>query len=209
MDKRAPVIPTLLSSCKFHWDTQRYSSQNLHQASMSSVTQTISEAVGTLKLRPSERQEEASPVAASTAAPASKPKWYSETANEGDARAPYKYAAYLPTFDGHLKLPPLEPFEHADPGLQALNDPDPRSFLRDAEVEDITPGFATEVLSGVRLEELDTRGRQQLALFVAQRGIVVSDVLQCHLFQADVGDATTGLPKSRELHRQRSRLANQ
>lgn len=148
---------------------------------MSSVTQTITEAVGTLKLRPSEHQEEASAATASTATPASKPKWYSETANEGEARAPYKYAAYLPTFDGHLKLPPLEPFEHTDPGLQALNDPDPRSFLRDAEVEDITPAFASEVLSGVRLEELDTRGRQQLALFVAQRGIVVSHVLHCSI----------------------------
>lgn len=165
---------------------------------MAAITETITEAVGTLRLRPSEAPTESSAVrpgatAATAGARPPKAKWYSETANEGDARAPYKYAAYLPTFDGHLKLPPLELFEHVDPGHQAVNDPDARSFLRDADVEDITPGFGSEVLSGVKLDELDTKGRQQLALYVAQRGVVVrgDSKRKLILLSADLGRPKT------------------
>lgn len=32
----------------------------------------------------------------------------------------YKYKDFLPVFRNDYKLPPLEPFEHRDPGLDAL-----------------------------------------------------------------------------------------
>ncbi|TNY22144.1 alpha-ketoglutarate-dependent sulfonate dioxygenase [Rhodotorula diobovata] len=85
----------------------------------------------------------------------------------------YKYAHLLPEWHTSLKLPPLEPFEHVDPGHQALKDPAPRSFLEGAAVRDITPNVGTEVTDGVDLTKLDARARSQLALFVAQRGVVV------------------------------------
>jgi len=32
----------------------------------------------------------------------------------------YKYKRFLPSFDQDFKLPPLEPFEHVDPGERLL-----------------------------------------------------------------------------------------
>lgn len=37
----------------------------------------------------------------------------------------------------------------------------------------LSPKFGSEII-GLQLDKLDTRARQQLALYVAQRGIVVS-----------------------------------
>ncbi|GAA5822222.1 hypothetical protein JCM3770_005856 [Rhodotorula araucariae] len=87
--------------------------------------------------------------------------------------AGYKYAKLLPEWTTSLKLPPLEPFEHVDPGHQALKDPQPRSFLDGAAVQHLTPEFGTEVRDGVDLTKLDARERAQIALYVAQRGFVV------------------------------------
>ena len=84
----------------------------------------------------------------------------------------YKYARFLPHYDPNFKLPPLEPFEHIDPGHAALNDPNPRSFLDSAKVQNITPKFGSEV-SGIQLSQLDSHGKSQLALYVAQRGVVI------------------------------------
>ncbi|GAA6028511.1 hypothetical protein JCM8097_007257 [Rhodosporidiobolus ruineniae] len=131
-----------------------------------SATEPLTTAVHSLSLRP-----EADPVKQAPAA--TKPKkaqWWSET-EDAKAGKPYPYAHFLPTFDAHLKLPPLEPFEHVDPGLAALNDPTPRSFLDEADVDDLTPEFGSDV-SGIQLSKLDTRGRQQLARYVAERGVV-------------------------------------
>lgn len=62
------------------------------------------------------------------------------------------------------------PLCHA--GHKALSDPDPQSFLRGATRDDLTPDFGSEIISGVNLRNLDERERAQLALFVAQRGVV-------------------------------------
>lgn len=35
---------------------------------------------------------------------------------KASSESAYKYARFLPTFDPSIKLPPLEPFEHVDPG---------------------------------------------------------------------------------------------
>lgn len=85
----------------------------------------------------------------------------------------YKYAHLLPEWHTHLKLAPLEPFKHVDPGHAALKDPQPQSFLDGAKVQQLTPNVGTEILDGVDLTKLDARGRSQLALLVAQRGVVV------------------------------------
>ncbi|GAA5975662.1 hypothetical protein JCM10908_005234 [Rhodotorula pacifica] len=85
----------------------------------------------------------------------------------------YKYARFLPEWTTTEKLAPLEPFEHVDPGHKALQDPNPLSFLENAEIRHITPDFGTEIVTGVDLTALGDRERAQLALFVAQRGVVV------------------------------------
>lgn len=99
------------------------------------------------------------------------------TGEEGPAPAlapydvDYKYARFLPTWDKTVHYPPLEPFEHVDPGHKALNDAHPRSFLDSAKVDDSTPGFGS-VIKGIQLSKLTTHEREQLALYVAQRGVV-------------------------------------
>lgn len=84
----------------------------------------------------------------------------------------YQYKKFLPSFDPGYKLPPLLPFKHEDPGHAALDDPTPRSFLDNANVHDLTPKFGSEA-SGIQLHLLDSRAKSQLALYVAQRGVVV------------------------------------
>lgn len=78
---------------------------------------------------------------------------------------PYRYAHLLGYWSTD-KYPPLEPFTHVDPGSRALNLPNPRAFLDNAtSVVDLTPHLGTEV-RGVNLAELDSNGRDQLALEV-------------------------------------------
>lgn len=102
-------------------------------------------------------------------------RWWGET---GEPEEAYPYRHFLPFFDKELRLPPLTPFKHFDPGHDALKHEDPQSFLANADVDELTPDFGSEV-SGIQLHELDTVGRQQLALYVAQRGVVVSPRLVC------------------------------
>ncbi|CAD6578603.1 MAG: hypothetical protein TREMPRED_002229 [Tremellales sp. Tagirdzhanova-0007] len=86
--------------------------------------------------------------------------------------ADYEYSAFLPTYDHDIKYPALVPFEHLDPGHAALSDSAPRSFLEGAKENRLTPKFGSEI-SGVQLSQLDARAKSQLALYVAQRGVVV------------------------------------
>lgn len=149
-------------------------------------------------------------------------QWWSETAKEGDV---YPYERFMPTFgephltslrtalmyavaDAHLKFPPLTEFEHTDPGHKAVNDPNPRAFLQNAIVEDLTPGLGTEV-SNIQLTALDEHARAQLALYVAQRGVVVS-VPNKFLRRVSLTLAipVTGLQRSRH-GRSRARVADQ
>ncbi|KAG6866880.1 hypothetical protein C0991_008817 [Blastosporella zonata] len=77
---------------------------------------------------------------------------------------PYRYAHLLPHFS-HDHYLPLTPFEHVDPGHRALSHPNPRSFLDNATVVELTPNLGNEV-HGVNLAELANEGRDQLALEV-------------------------------------------
>lgn len=80
---------------------------------------------------------------------------------------------FLPTWDPKQKFPPLKFFKHEDPGLRA--DKNLKNlFPEDAGVQlkKITPKFGTEV-RGVQLSTLSDAAKDDLALFVAQRGVVV------------------------------------
>lgn len=81
------------------------------------------------------------------------------------AEAPYRYARLLPVFSAD-RYPPLEPFEHVDPGHRALAHPNPRSFLDGVtNVHDLTPNLGSEI-RGVNLAMLTPDERDQVALEV-------------------------------------------
>lgn len=91
----------------------------------------------------------------------------------------YKYAWALPWFDERYKSKYFkdhhwEPFEHYDVGLRALTHKDPLAFLKKEGVttDELSPGFGTKV-RGIDLAALTADEKDQLALFVAQRGVVV------------------------------------
>ncbi|KAG6814031.1 hypothetical protein H0H92_003881 [Tricholoma furcatifolium] len=84
---------------------------------------------------------------------------------------PYRYAHLLPHFSQD-HYPPLTPFEHVDPGHRALTHANPRAFLDNATTVELTPNLGLEV-QGVNLATLSDEGRDQLALEVARRGVVV------------------------------------
>jgi len=65
------------------------------------------------------------------------------------------------------------PFRHEDPGHRALSHTDPLTFLQSASrVQEMTPVLGTEV-EGISLSRLTPSERDQLALLVARRGLVV------------------------------------
>ena len=70
-----------------------------------------------------------------------------------------------------LRYPPLTPFEHYDHGKDA--DPSfPDLLPKDkAKVDHLTPTIGSEI-RGVQLSQLTKEGKDQLALYVAQRKVV-------------------------------------
>ncbi|EJD04419.1 TauD-domain-containing protein [Fomitiporia mediterranea MF3/22] len=89
-----------------------------------------------------------------------------------EAEQPYRYTNLLPVFPNE-HYPPLEPYEHVDPGNRALNHHNPRSFLDAAtRVDELTPNLGTEI-HGVNLARLTNYERDQVALEVARRGLLV------------------------------------
>ncbi|KAL5384291.1 hypothetical protein DPSP01_005439 [Paraphaeosphaeria sporulosa] len=82
---------------------------------------------------------------------------------------PAKYPNYLPTWTDK-KYPPLEPFEHYEHGKDA--DSSFSNLLKDAtKVDDLTANIGAEV-HGVQLSKLTDAGKDELALFVAQKKVV-------------------------------------
>ncbi|KAK0523225.1 hypothetical protein OC834_003390 [Tilletia horrida] len=105
---------------------------------------------------------------------ASEPEWI---VYQGPNDENYKFKWALPAFDARYRNPdfkdaPLEPFEHVDVGHRALKHENPRSFLQNAQVNDLTPRFGSAV-SGIKLTQLTSDERDQLALFIAERGVAV------------------------------------
>lgn len=84
-----------------------------------------------------------------------------------------KYPDFLPSWNPTDKHSPLKFFKHEDPGCRA--DPElPNLFPKDTEFvnKKITPKLGSEV-RGVQLSALNDKGKDELALYVAQRGVVV------------------------------------
>ncbi|EAZ63022.1 oxidoreductase activity [Scheffersomyces stipitis CBS 6054] len=120
---------------------------------------------------------------------------------------------YLPTWNKAEKYEPLQFQEHIDAGTKA--DPAlPNLFNKGTEfkTKNITPKLGTEVF-GVQLSQLDSAGKDELALFVAKRGLVVfrdQDLAsKGPAFQTELGrhfgplhiHPTSGAPKDHpELH---------
>ena len=104
-----------------------------------------------------------------------------QSETEKKQEEPYKYTEFLPVFPKDEHYPPLTPFEHVDPGHRALTHPNPRAFLDNAtSVIEITPRLGTEV-RGVNLAQLDSDGRDQLALEVSSnaKDLLIHDA-PCH-----------------------------
>ncbi|KAI4236965.1 MAG: hypothetical protein L6R40_006017 [Gallowayella cf. fulva] len=91
---------------------------------------------------------------------------------EGDAHhAKANYLNYLPVWDPNEKHPPLEPFKHIEHGLDA-DATFPELLGPSVGREDLTTTTGT-VISGIQLSKLSDSGKDQLALFTAQRKVLV------------------------------------
>lgn len=91
-----------------------------------------------------------------------------------EEREGINYKEWEPVWNTADKFPPYEVFEHKDPGLKAdanLSNLFPKD-QGNYKVEELTPKFGSEV-KGIQLSELTDAGKNDLALFVAQRGVVV------------------------------------
>ncbi|KAK4953349.1 hypothetical protein LTR10_009058 [Elasticomyces elasticus] len=93
---------------------------------------------------------------------------YEAELNGSGKHAPAKYPHYLPYWED-VKYPALEPFEAVQPGKDA--DPSFPNLLANAEVKDVTANIGAEV-SGIQLSKLNKAGKDELALFVAQKKVV-------------------------------------
>ncbi|KAK5055995.1 hypothetical protein LTR84_012546 [Exophiala bonariae] len=98
-----------------------------------------------------------------------------ERAKELDADTKFGAASYpewLPVWDNEKGevYPPLEPFDHVEHGKDA--DPALPNLLKEGTViNDITASIGAEV-TGVQLSQLDNKGKDELALLVAQKKVV-------------------------------------
>ncbi|PVH93111.1 TauD-domain-containing protein [Periconia macrospinosa] len=85
-----------------------------------------------------------------------------------------KYAAYLPVYDTTTKYPPTELFDFDDRGGYA--DPAKPNLLQmengSLKVTRLTPRVGTEI-SGLQLSQLSDAQKDELALLIAERGVVV------------------------------------
>ncbi|RVD87830.1 uncharacterized protein DFL_002038 [Arthrobotrys flagrans] len=97
------------------------------------------------------------------------PKSYEKEISRKDTAPPPKYPNYLPTWNPDVKYPPLTPFEHYDHGKDA--DPTFPNLLKGAKVTDLTSNIGAEV-EGIQLSQLNDAGKDELALFVAQKKVV-------------------------------------
>lgn len=85
-----------------------------------------------------------------------------------NGHAPAKYPHYLPIWEP-TTYPPLELFEHYEHGKDA--DPTFPNLLKSAKIDDLCANIGAEV-KGVQLSKLNTAGKDELALLVAQKKVV-------------------------------------
>ena len=86
----------------------------------------------------------------------------------------YKYASYLPVYDNTTVFPATEPFEFTDKGTLA-DKAKPHLFNTSnpsVSVTKLTPRVGTEI-KGLQLSQLSDAQKNELALLIAERGVVV------------------------------------
>ncbi|PPQ96095.1 hypothetical protein CVT26_004727 [Gymnopilus dilepis] len=93
-----------------------------------------------------------------------------ENKTESSAKGP-SYPFYFPYFDNDEKWPPLELFDHVDPGSRA-DKAKPHLLTPNVQTTQLSPFLGTEV-SGVQISQLSKEGLDELALLVAERKVVV------------------------------------
>jgi sulfonate dioxygenase len=88
----------------------------------------------------------------------------------------YKYAHYLPVYDNVTTFPPTELFEFVDRGISAdkakphlFGTNDPNNTITATK---LTPRIGTEI-KGVQLSQLTDVQKNELALLIGERGVVV------------------------------------
>ncbi|ODQ66884.1 TauD-domain-containing protein [Nadsonia fulvescens var. elongata DSM 6958] len=94
--------------------------------------------------------------------------------------AKIKNKKYVPVWNRKDKYEPLTEFQHvdrghfADPSFKSLlsKKAGTQDYIDGVQVRNLTPKFGTEI-NGVQLSALDDAGKDELALYVAQRGVVV------------------------------------
>ena len=84
----------------------------------------------------------------------------------------YKYSAYLPVYDETTKFPPTEPFDVRDRGLEADKKKPELLNAPGAVFTRLTPRVGTEI-KGLQLSQLNDAQKNELALLVAERGVLV------------------------------------
>ncbi|KAJ5676181.1 Taurine catabolism dioxygenase TauD/TfdA [Penicillium macrosclerotiorum] len=110
------------------------------------------------------------PIKTNTEIPKEKPKVRRVIDEEG-GKTTATYPHYLPTWDHGEKYNPLEAFTHVDHGKYA--DQSFKDLLQEgSHVQKLTPTIGSEI-TGVQLSSLTSAGKDQLALLVAQRKVVV------------------------------------
>ncbi|KAJ7060085.1 hypothetical protein C8F01DRAFT_1026021 [Mycena amicta] len=81
------------------------------------------------------------------------------------------YPFYYPYFDVEEKFPPTELFEHTEAGLRA-DRTKPHLLTPNTTTRDISPYLGTEI-HGVQISQLSKEGLDELALFAAERKVLV------------------------------------
>lgn len=92
-----------------------------------------------------------------------------------NSRAKANFPAFLPTWDPKEKYGPLKFHHYDDPALRAdTSFPNlfPKSDENSITVKRITPKLGSEI-RGVQLSQLSRNAKDELALLIAQRGVVV------------------------------------
>lgn len=84
----------------------------------------------------------------------------------------YKYKHYLPVHDETTTFPPTEPFEFVDRGVKADKAKPNLLGANGVIATKLTPRIGTEI-SGVQLSQLNDAQKNELALLIAERGVVV------------------------------------
>lgn len=89
-------------------------------------------------------------------------------------KANYAYQSYLPVYDQSAHFDPIQPYDFHDRGLDADKDK-PNLIPKDnpnVKVSKLTPVIGSEI-RGLQLSQLSDLQKNELALLVAERGVVV------------------------------------